>query len=184
MRWKDYFFLFALFSYTVTCNGNSIYLDNISEDLLVESIKLAEKELRIYIYNTSDVNYHNIELKDSLKHFRTEYLFVDYLEMIFQDANHDDHRKKMIVRNPNDANVFIIDHRVFNGKFNSVDEMVLYIRAIIDHVINDLPYYKRNGGEDHYFFGVHSNGNLVTFFLLNFINSRSFLYGWMERTFS
>jgi hypothetical protein len=136
-----------------------IYLNDFTEEKLLNSIHVAEHELRIYIYNATDV-FRPIELKNSLKHFRSEYLFIDYLQMISDSNVESDHRKAMIVSNPDQANVFIIEHKVFNGKFHSVDEMVLYIRAVVDRVVNDLPYYKLHGGKDHYFFGVHSNGKL------------------------
>jgi hypothetical protein len=134
-----------------------IYVQDITEESLFNAIKLAETEIKIFIYNATDV-YRPISLKNSLKHFRSEYLFTDYLQLISESSNHQDHRKKMIVTNPEHANTFLIDHRVFNGQFFSVDEMVVYIRTLIDRVVLDLPFYNRTGGKDHYFFGVHSNG--------------------------
>jgi hypothetical protein len=135
-----------------------VYIHDITEESLFNAVKLAENEIKIYIYNATDA-FRSIPLKNSLKHFRSEYLFTEYLTMISKSTDHQDHRKNMIVTNPEHANTFLIDHRVFNGVFSSVDEMVLYIRAVIDRVVDELPYYNRNGGKDHYFFGVHSNGD-------------------------
>ena len=125
-----------------------IYLRGITEEMVFSSIHYAENELRIFIYNSTDV-FRPIEIKNSLKHFRSEFLFVDYLQMISDSDDVGDHRKKMIVTNPEHANVFLIEHKVFNGKFDSVDEMVLYLRAVVDRVV-DGPYYKLHGGKDHY----------------------------------
>lgn len=145
----------------------NIYLSGITEEMVLNSLHYAEDELRIFIYNSSDV-FRPIEIKNSLKHFRSEYLFVDYLQMISEsnEEGEGDHRKKMIVTKPEHANVFLIEHKVFNGKFDSVDEMVLYLRAVVDRVVDELPYYKLHGGKDHYFFGVHSNGKIWSYLRL------------------
>ena len=168
----NYFVLNFFFLFFFSCHSNeNIYLSNINEEFLFSSLYFIESDLKFYIYNTNKI-FRSIELKHSLKHFRSEYLFTNYLKMLVNLTSSSDHRKNIIVTNPEDANIFLIDHKLFNGIFQDVEEMTLYIKTIIDHVLNDFPYYQRYGGSDHYFFGVHSNGeNNVTFYSFIFILS-------------
>jgi hypothetical protein len=65
----------------------------------------------------------------------------------------------MIVTNPDEANVFLIDHEWLRYTMKDCGESIAHHMARIVHNVVDLyPYYNRSGGRDHFMMAVYDHG--------------------------
>lgn len=141
-------------------HADSIFYDFANDNEFLDFIQVAESQLKIYIYpipaEASTIHGNH----DMLGHFQIEYLFRKYLYALNDHVPSDDPRRVMIVDDPSKANAFLIDHdymRLVRG--NQCDDLRnKHMKVIIDNVVNNLPYFNRTNGADHFFMAVYDNG--------------------------
>lgn len=166
--------------------NSQIFWDNLSDDQMLENIKIAEKALKIFIYPIPDEAKLEQHHEDLLPHFKTEYLFRKYLQDVASTSqvSASDARKLMLVSDASQANAFIIDHnwmRLTRTKCDMVTEK--HLVPIINNVLHNYPYFYRNGGRDHFFMAIYDKGALCdmecfhdgTRAILNKISNVSFI---------
>lgn len=87
------------------------------------------------------------------------YLFREYLLHDFSKISSNDSRVSMIVKNPDEANVFLIDHDWI--RYNMKDcgaSITKHIAGIVHNVVDLHPYYNRSGGKDHFMMAAYDKG--------------------------
>lgn len=140
--------------------GHRIYQRGFTEGKLLHYVGKAERELRIYIYPIPETS-PSFEVPFGLLHFEIERSFTTYLRNLQKASEKlsesDDSRAGMIVSDPEQANVFIIEQYYLSTQWKSEAQGEQHLSIVIDNVLN-LPYYKRNGGIDHFFFGLFDKG--------------------------
>lgn len=161
-----YLFLYLIYisflSFIVADNLN-IFWDDFSEETIFHLINQIESQLRIYIYPFPSDSYYlsHLELKhEVLPHFRVELLFKQYLQSynklrFLNDSN----ENYILTTNPDDANLFIIDHQWLTIATISCHHVYHdHLLPIINNVLYNYPYYNRSNGQDHFFFALYDHG--------------------------
>jgi hypothetical protein len=134
-----------------------------SENKLLKLISLAESGLRVYVYDIpTNIRRCGKPFRPGLKQmFDMEYQIPRYYR-----------NSTMLTKNPQDANIFIVDHEwiclrvgseprrysperpLFSGNNIARD----HVLPIWKNVIHNFPYYNKSGGHDHFTTFVFDNG--------------------------
>lgn len=89
----------------------------------------------------------------------------------------DDHRRNLVVDDPEQANVFIIDHDwVSVSRKHCSLAIEKHLTPIINNVIYNYPFFNRSFGRDHFFFAVYDNGAFCSLQPCEERRDRSILY--------
>lgn len=141
--------------------NSQIFWNKLSDDEMMNFVKTAEKQLKIFIYPIPSDAETDVPGEQLLAHFRTEYLFRKYLQELSTapELSSDDPRRVMIVSDPNQANAFVIDHnwmKLTRHRCGEVTER--HLIPIITNVLENYPFFKRSQGRDHFFMAVYDKG--------------------------
>ena len=116
---------------------------HISHSNLIELVKNAEENFKLFIYPMPDNN-KNITNNIGYIHNKNsdlDFLLARYFKQKFAS---NDSRKNILVTNPDEANAFLIDHRWGIGTLDG------HLKPVINNVIHNYPYFNRSGGHDHF----------------------------------
>lgn len=86
-------------------------------------------------------------------------MFRLYLSSYANDTRYkisdDDSRKHMIVSDPEQANVFIINHDwIRTNRYHCEEALEKHLVPIVNNIVDNYPYYNRSQGLDHFFLGL------------------------------
>jgi hypothetical protein len=136
---------------------STLYSD-LTDERLLSFIQHAELGTRMFIYPVEVRGIFSTRL-----HFRSEFTVLKYFQLL-QKLPQEDHRKHMVVADPEKANIFLIEHYTENfdppvGTDKQVEKFrEIYALKVVNSVITAFPFYNRSGGRDHYFLGVYDKG--------------------------
>lgn len=150
----------------VHVNDHHVYYDH-DERTLLHWIKVAERDLRFYIYPMPQFRENEIQ-RECGGHFGYECGLPNYLRSLKANIHPDEpagSRDHFVVDNPNEANAFIIEMYwsikafVYPGEFSNCSDFIEHrLRPTIETVVDKHPYYNRSGGRDHFMMSSIDNG--------------------------
>ena len=155
----------------VCSKSNELYYSTDGEQILLNWIAAAERHIRIFIYPIPDSNV-NITEQEHLRkktrkvfsHFLSELVFPSYLKEIQRKSSrysNADYRKHLIVDDPAEANIFLIDHHWVTKSDlypNCTSFFQQHLFPIINNVVDNYPYHNKSDGKNHFMMSVYDNG--------------------------
>ena len=141
---------------------------NMTENDLLQLVNNANIDLRFFIYPMPTRTY--LSNKDSLllSHFRLEHKFIEYLQInhALNIKINNSAFKPFLVSDPEEANVFIIEHRQLKlsslGGGECDNLLHKHLAVIVDNVIFNYPYYNRSNGWNHFYMAMY--GNILNYY--------------------
>jgi len=135
---------------------------NINESQLIDLVRRAYGEVRMFIYPIPPEVLPSYKTPVMLTHFKLEHKFTEYFKQLHNlSIQNSSSFKSILVSDPSEANVFLIDHWTLRMAFfgeKEAPKIWSHLKAIVENVIKNYPYYNRSQGYDHFFIATSDHG--------------------------